>query len=98
MGSTRRFRLLGPLALSAAIVGIGGCGPLKSMALKSVANTLSGPGSTITSYNDPETVRGALDFALITNESLLASIPNHEPLLLATCSQYVQYAYGFIQP
>ncbi len=68
------------------------------MLLKSVANTLSGPGGVVTSHNDPETVRGALDFALITNESLLASIPKHEPLLTATCSQYTQYAFGFIQP
>ena len=50
------------------------------------------------SHNDPETVRGALDFALITNESLLASIPKYEPLLVATCSEYTQYAFGFIQP
>jgi hypothetical protein len=68
------------------------------MLLKSVANTLSGPGGAVTSHTDPETVEGALDFALITNESLLASIPKHVPLLTATCSQYTQYAAGFLQP
>jgi hypothetical protein len=81
-----------------ALIGAGGCGLIKPMLLKSVANTLSGPGTVVTSHNDPETVRGALDFALITNESLLASIPKHEPLLVATCSMYTQYAFGFIEP
>lgn len=98
MHMNRLPHVLGPLALMLALTGSGGCGLVKPMLLKSVANTLSGPGTVVTSHNDPETVRGALDFALITNESLLASIPKHEPLLLATCSQYTQYAFGFIQP
>ena len=98
MSICRVHRVLGPLALTLALTGAGGCGLVKPMLLKSVANTLSGPGGVVTSHNDPETVRGALDFALITNESLLASIPTHEPLLTATCSQYTQYAFGFIQP
>jgi hypothetical protein len=98
MDTIRTHRILAPLSLALALTGLGGCGLVKPMLLKSVANTLSGPGGVVTSHNDPETVRGALDFALITNESLLASIPNHEPLLVATCSQYTQYAFGFIQP
>ena len=98
MRTPRTGRIVGPLALAAAVVAAGGCGLLKPLVLKSVANTLSGPGGAITAYDDPETVRGAMDFALITNESLLASIPKHEPLLTATCSQYIQYAFGFIQP
>jgi hypothetical protein len=98
MNTSRLRRLAVSLALSAAVVAAGGCGLLRPMALKAVANTLSGPGGAINSYDDPETVRGAMDFALITNESLLASIPKHEPLLVATCSQYTQYAFGFIQP
>jgi hypothetical protein len=95
-------RRLPLLALVAALAAAGpllaGCSLVKPMLLKSVANTLSGEGGAVTSHNDPETVRGALDFALITNESLLSSIPKHEPLLTATCSQYTQYAAGFLQP
>lgn len=87
-----------PFALAVALVAAGGCGLVKPMLLKSVANTLAGPGTTVSAHNDPDTVRGALDFALITNESLLASIPTHVPLLVATCSQYTQYAFGFIEP
>jgi len=98
MGNQRCRVICGPVVLAAVLVGSGGCGLVKPMLLKSVAKTLSEPGGVVTSHNDPETVRGAMDFALITNESLLASIPTYEPLLTATCSQYTQYAFGFIQP
>jgi TRAP transporter TatT component family protein len=30
------------------------------------------------------------------HESLLASVPNYEPLLTTTCSLYTQYSFGFI--
>jgi tetratricopeptide (TPR) repeat protein len=85
-------------ALGTALTLLAGCGMVKTAAIKSVANTLSEGGTTVTSHDDPELVRGALDFALIMNESLLASIPKHEPLLTATCAQYTQYAAGFLQP
>jgi predicted anti-sigma-YlaC factor YlaD len=35
-------------------------------------------------------------FALKLYESLLDSVPRHEPLLVATCSGFTQYSYGFI--
>jgi hypothetical protein len=86
------------LALVAAVL-LSGCSLVKPVALKSVANALTGETSGAASaHNDPETVRGALDFALITNESLLTSLPRHEPLLTATCAMYTQYAAGFLQP
>ena len=50
-----------------------GCSLVKPMVLKGVANTLSGEGGAVTSHDDPELVKGALDFALVTNESLLAA-------------------------
>jgi hypothetical protein len=98
MGMRRLRRASGFFVLALALIGSGGCGLVKPMLLKSVANTLSGPGGVVNSHNDPDTVEGALDFALLTNESILAQIPEHEPLLVATCSQYTQYAFGFIQP
>lgn len=85
-------------ALLLAIAALGGCAAFKPLIIKGVANTLSGDGGVVTSHDDPELVRGALDFALLTNESLLSSIPKHEPLLTTTCAQYTQYAFGFIQP
>jgi predicted anti-sigma-YlaC factor YlaD len=73
-----------------------GCA-LKTMALNSVANTLSASGDTFSSDDDPELVRDAVPFALKTYESLLASLPNHRGLLLATCSGFTQYSYAFVQ-
>jgi len=70
---------------------------IKRSAIKTVADTLAEGGDTVTSHNDPELVAGALPFALMLNESLLASVPRHEPLLTATCAQYTQYAFGFLQ-
>lgn len=62
-----------------------------------VANTLSQPGDTYTSDDDPELIRRALPFGLKTFESLLQSIPDHGPLLLATCSGFTGYSYGFVE-
>jgi hypothetical protein len=98
MHMSRFLRSCRTLALAAALPALAGCGAVKGMAIKSVASTLAEGGTTVTSHDDPELVRGALDFALIMNESLLASVPKHEPLLTATCSQYTQYAFGFLQP
>ena len=84
------------MALAAAVLATG-CGAIRTSAIKSVADTLSGGGATFTSHNDPELIEGALPFALTLYESLLDSIPRHEPLLTATCAAYTQYAYGFVQ-
>jgi predicted anti-sigma-YlaC factor YlaD len=73
-----------------------GCA-LKTMALKSVASTLAQGGDTFASDDDPELVRQAVPFALKTYESLLASLPRHRGLLLATCSGFTQYSYAFVQ-
>ena len=83
--------------LGLAVLAVSSCGAIKSSAIKTVADTLSEGGSTITSHDDPELVADALPFALLLNESLLASVPKHERLLTATCGQYTQYAVGFIQ-
>ena len=84
-------------ALAAAVCLTVGCGAIRTSAIKSVANTLSEGGTTFTSHNDPELIEGALPFALTLYESLLDSIPTHEPLLTATCAAYTQYAFGFVQ-
>ena len=79
-----------------AIVFAQGCA-LKTMAMKSVADTLSESGDTFSSDEDPELVRDAVPFALKTYESLLVSLPRHRGLLVATCSGFTQYSYGFVQ-
>jgi hypothetical protein len=45
----------------------------------------------------PNSFAKPLPFSLKLMESLLAEIPDHQPLLLATSSAYAQYAYAFLQ-
>ena len=79
-----------------AAVTLDGCATINTLAVKGVASTLSEGGDTVTSHDDPELIAGALPFALMLHESLLASVPKHEPLLTTTCSLYTQYAFGFV--
>lgn len=89
---------IGTLVVSLALVlaASPGCS-LKRMALGSVANALSGTGTTFASDEDPELIRAAVPFSLKTMESLLEELPNHAGLLLATCSGFTQYAYAFVE-
>jgi hypothetical protein len=82
----------------AAVVAAAGCGcaTINTLAVKGVAKTLAEGGDTVTSHNDPELIAGAMPFALMLHESLLASVPKFEPLLTTTCSLYTQYAFGFV--
>jgi predicted anti-sigma-YlaC factor YlaD len=89
-----RLRLLACAAL--AVTALSGCS-IKTMAVKTVANTLSETGDVFSRDDDPELVGDALPFALKLYESLLDSVPNHAPLLVATCSGFTQYAYAFVQ-
>jgi predicted anti-sigma-YlaC factor YlaD len=88
-------RALAVLALIAPI-GAWGCS-VKRVALKGLADTLAAAGDTFSSDEDPELIRDAVPFSLKTMESVLAELPNHRGLLLATCSGFTQYAYAFIQ-
>jgi predicted anti-sigma-YlaC factor YlaD len=82
--------------LTLVAVAASGCS-LRTLAVKTVANTLSRSGDTFSRDEDPELVRDAVPFALKTYESLLDSLPKHKGLLLATCSGFTQYAYAFVQ-
>jgi len=85
-----------PTALLFAIVAGSGCS-LKTMAVKTVANTLSDTGDVFTRDDDPELIRDATPFALKLYESLLESVPTHVPLLVATCGSFTQYGYAFLE-
>ena len=73
-----------------------GCS-LKTMAVKTVANTLSDTGDVFTRDDDPDLIRDATPFALKLYESLLESVPNHVPLLISTCGSFTQYGYAFLE-
>src|SRR5262245_13813548 len=89
-------RPLTTLWLLAAVAIAPACS-LKTMAVKSVANTLSETGDVFTRDDDPELVRDASPFALKLYESLLESVPNHVPLLTSTCGAFTQNGYAFLE-
>ena len=84
------------VAIVIAIAALSGCATANSLAVKGVASTLSEGGDTVRSHDDPDLIAGAMPFALMLHESLLASVPTHEPLLTTTCSLFTQYAFGFV--
>jgi predicted anti-sigma-YlaC factor YlaD len=84
------------LAFVAALALLPACS-IRKMAVNRLGDALAGSGSTFASDEDPELVGDAIPFGLKTMESLLAESPRHRGLLLATCSGFVQYAYGWIQ-
>lgn len=93
---TRRRSLRGLLALALAAAVSAGCS-LKTMAVSTVANTLSDTGDVFTRDDDPDLIRDATPFALKLYESLLESVPRHVPLLTSTCGGFTQYAYAFLE-
>ena len=85
-----------PAIIFVAAAVLSGCATVNTLAVKGVASTLSEGGDTVTSHDDPDLIAGAMPFALMLHESLLASVPTYEPLLTTTCSLYTQYAFGFV--
>ena len=78
---------------AALMVTASGC---SGLAARVAANALTSGGDTYASDDDPELVRDAVPFGLKTMESVLASDPGNESLLLALCSGFTQYAYAFV--
>src|SRR5262245_21891436 len=94
---TNPVRAVYPLVIFVtALVFLPACS-IKTMAVKTVANTLSDTGDVFTRDDDPELIRDATPFALKLYESLLESVPTHVPLLIATCGGFTQYAYAFLE-
>jgi hypothetical protein len=85
------------LLLIPALVAAASCGAVKSMAMKSVASTLSETGN-IASHDDPDTIEAAIPPFLVMFESLADQLKDFEPIHTATCALYTQYAFGFIAP
>src|SRR3990170_694154 len=89
-------RLGRTVVFSAALAVASACS-LKTVAVKTVANTVSGTGDVFSRDNDPDLVRDASAFGLKLNELLLESVPKHGPLLVATCSGFTQYGFAFVE-
>jgi predicted anti-sigma-YlaC factor YlaD len=90
------MRLWAAFVLTLAAAGLSGCS-LKTMAVNTVADTLSDTGDTFTSDEDLKLVGDAIPFALKLQEALLASVPNHRGLLLSTCTGFTQYSYAYVE-
>ena len=90
-----RQRLIPLSGILLVLVVAPGCS-IKKLAARSVANALAGGGDVFSSDEDPQLVREAVPFALKTYESLLETVPEHRPLLVATAAGFTQYAYGFV--
>lgn len=91
------FRRALTLALGVAFLGsTAGCSLVKTYAVNTLGDALSGGGSVYARDDDPELVRGALPFALKTAEGLLEVSPRHPGLLLSAAGGFTQYAYVFV--
>jgi predicted anti-sigma-YlaC factor YlaD len=88
-------RWLTLLVALAALVALPACS-IRKFATKSVANSLTSGPDVYATDDDPELVREAIPFGLKTIEGLLATLPNHEGLLLSACRGFTQYAVGFV--
>lgn len=95
--SPDRCRFAGGFVLVLAVsLSLPGCA-VKKMAINMVGNTLAESGTTFSGDDDPELVKAAIPFGLKLMESLLASSPKHRGLLTATCSNFTQFSYAFVQ-
>lgn len=86
-----------PLMLGMAVAILAGGCSLNRFAVNKLGDALAGSGTTFASDDDPELVGQAIPFSLKLIESLLASAPKHQGLLLAAASGFTQYAYAFVQ-
>ncbi len=84
------------VVLTVALASAPACS-IRKMAVNTVANTLAESGTTFSSDEDIRLVGDAVPFALKLYESLLESVPDHQGLLLSTCSGFTQYSYGYVE-
>ena len=87
----------GRLLAAAVVAALLPACSIRKTAVNKLGDALAETGSTFASDDDPELVGEAIPFGLKTMESLLAESPRHEGLLLAACSGFVQYSYGWVQ-
>lgn len=80
---SRRRRVLLGCFLALALALTSGCS-LNRVAVKKFGDALSSGGTVFAAENDPELVKAPAPFSLKLMESLLAEVPDHRNLLLAT--------------
>jgi len=90
-----RLPLTRSAVLALALLLSAGCST-RAYVTREVADAISSGGGTFGSDDDPQLVREATPFALKFSESLLASAPRHEGLLLSLAQGFTQYAAVFV--
>ncbi len=89
-----------PLVILALVFGLAAFSScsLNRMATRMTADALTSKegAEVFSSDEDPELIADALPFGLKMYESLLATLPEHEGLLMASAEGFVSYAQGFI--
>ncbi len=95
----RKRNLMGLLPLLIILILPAQSCSVKKFTMGKLADALAsgGTSTTFTGDDDPELIEAALPFSLKLMETLLAELPDHEGLLLATASGFTQYSYAFIQ-
>ena len=88
-------RCLRSAALALALLIAAGCST-RAYVTRQVADAVGSGGGTFGSDDDPQLVREATPFALKLSESLLASAPRHDGLLLSLARGFTQYAAAFV--
>jgi predicted anti-sigma-YlaC factor YlaD len=80
-------------------VGLLACAPgcdLKTVAMKSLADSVAEPGDLFAREDDPELVRESLPLLLKIMEMLRDGLPKHEGIRLGLARGFTSYAVGFL--
>jgi len=77
-------------------VFLGGCS-LRTIALRSLADSVAEPGDTYARDDDPQLVRDALPVMLKIMEQLHDGLPDHKGIRLGLVRSFTSFGVGFIQ-
>lgn len=92
----RMINLIMRLAAFAAVLVCAGCN-LKTVAMRSLADTVAEPGGVYSRDDDPELVRDALPVMLKIMEQLADGLPKHEGIRLGLVRGFTSYGAAFIE-
>lgn len=92
----RRLSIVPVLTVAVTLgASLAGCS-LKTIAMRSLADTVAEPGGVYNRDDDPDLVRDALPVMLKIMEQLADGLPDHKGIHLALCRTFTAYAVGFI--
>lgn len=95
--SPRLWQTVSVLVMLAVLtMGVGSGCSVRTFVASKVGDVLADGGSVYAADDDIEFVGEAIPFGLKTMEGLLEEVPEHRPLLVATASGFVQYAYVYV--